>query len=467
MLELIKKFNQLPAEIKNKISNQIITAKIEELEKKYDLNLALLVMRLAVKDIDFKDLPKYLENEMKLTADKSSVLIDDLKKHIFADISQYLNIENKSEAPIYNNAIPAQKLKKGSDFYISSEDEEEIRGISKKIENYQPTQNSQINYEKIISEIIKELGIFFGSQEINGRFSQILSTYLKGIRNKIDTRNSLSKSYINGGVNLDDVIIDKIFNLIQIKKADNSYNKAVYQKIKLPDETEQKKEKVDFAKLETRARDIDYDFSKLKENNKFEKKVEDWEKIKSEPEKIELDHRLAPPPPVIIEKQLSKKIDNKPIVKKIFDEPKPATNESINKPKIQQFTKPNRVAPDYGKKRIQDVVAVPKIMSPIDELRYMDCVSFRRMGDSPAAIINKIKQKIAFLEEEKYSRRLEGIKAWRNSPVNKLYLQIGQDSISHNKPINAIIEERKRKGMDFLSQEELEAVIELNQSLRF
>jgi len=106
-------------------------------------------------------------------------------------------------------------------------------------------------------------------------------------------------------------------------------------------------------------------------------------------------------------------------------------------------------------------------MNPIDELRYLDLVSFHRLGPDSISQTAKIKDKLNLLEEEEYSKKIEGIKVWRQSPVNRLYITIGQDSINQNKPINDIIEARKNNNQDYLSSEEFKAIMDLNKELRF
>jgi len=71
------------------------------------------------------------------------------------------------------------------------------------------------------------------------------------------------------------------------------------------------------------------------------------------------------------------------------------------------------------------------------------------------------------LEEEDYAKKLEGIKLWRRSPINKLYLEIGSLSISENKPVDVIIEERKLNNQEYLTADEFNAIMDLNKSLRF
>jgi hypothetical protein len=116
---------------------------------------------------------------------------------------------------------------------------------------------------------------------------------------------------------------------------------------------------------------------------------------------------------------------------------------------------------------MEDVKSAPKIMSPIDELAYLDLVNFRRLDPSPAKRAAKIEEKIALLEKEGIDKKIAGIRAWRNNPVGKTYLAMGQESIDGGKSIDDIIKERQSQGLNYLSREEFDAVMDLNDSLRF
>jgi hypothetical protein len=116
---------------------------------------------------------------------------------------------------------------------------------------------------------------------------------------------------------------------------------------------------------------------------------------------------------------------------------------------------------------MDDVKYVPKLTGPVDELKELNLEDFRRLGPDAEVRTKKIQDKVSFLEQDNYSQRLDGIKAWRQSPVNKLYLSMGQDSITQNQSINAIIKARMNEGSQVLSQEEFNAIMELNKNLRF
>jgi hypothetical protein len=106
-------------------------------------------------------------------------------------------------------------------------------------------------------------------------------------------------------------------------------------------------------------------------------------------------------------------------------------------------------------------------MNPIDELRYMDLVNFRRMAKDPNDITKKIKSRIKLLEGEDYEKGLAAVTAWRQSPVNKTYLKIINNSMSQGVPIKQVITALMNQKQDYLTPEEVEAIITLNSELKF
>jgi len=395
MLEYLKKFNALPAEVKAKVSSKEAIAAIEALEKKYQVALAALVMKVMVKEVALGELAAYLvkENLGKIRAEE---LTRELKEKIFS----FLDAQT-----------PAVK---GASFFFSADDEAEIRELAKNIG--QPAKIEEpvvpvVPVERKLEEVIRRAQINFGSVELADRFSQILKTYLRGIRNRLETKMTLVKPFLNGGLSFDHDSAEKVMVLAdKAIKAKPGEIMAPPPKIKLPE-------------LAAIGREAAYDFSRLK--------------------KLDTGHELPAPPKPAAPPAAAGQM---PLIKRRFE----AEN-------LSQSTKA----------RIEDVKFVPKVMGPIDEIKYLDLTAFRRLGGDPFKTAEKIKSKLALLEEESYGKRLEGIKAWRLSPIFKLYLALGGLSISANKPIDVIIEERKLAGGEYLTADEFRAIMDLNKNLRF
>ncbi len=453
MLAYLEKFNQLPAATRSKVSDSRAMAIIEDLEKKYQVTLAALIMKVVVGEISLNDLTANLVKE-NLAKERAELLARELKEKIF------LNFGDKmppAEAKVVNEAPAADIKVKGASFFFSPEDESEIRELAKKIEEGEKILLSAEAIEIKLGEITDRAQINFGSVELSERFKQILKTYLRGIRNRLETRVALVKPFANGGLSFDEDSADKVMSLadkvLNGKKVESMKPLA---KIRIP-EMEEAAAAVKPARVEI-ARDAVYDFSKLKKTL-GDARDRQTETIKNDLKKLDTGHELSAP-------ASAKAPTSKPVSAAL----KPAAPEiaplAAQMPLIKRRFEAENLS-QSPRAKLQDVKYVPKVMGPLDEIKYLDLTGFRRLDRDPARIIDKIKSKIDLLAEEDYAKKLEGIRFWRSSPVNRQYLEIGHLSISSGKPIDVIIEEKKARGEESLTAQEFEAIMDLNKSLRF
>lgn len=117
---------------------------------------------------------------------------------------------------------------------------------------------------------------------------------------------------------------------------------------------------------------------------------------------------------------------------------------------------------------IDDVKLQPSmVMGPIDELRAMDALEFRRLSPNPMQAALHIKDKIDLLAEESVAKQAEGIHAFKASPLNTMYLELGNQSITTGQPVNDLIAQLESRGTPTLSVVEFNAIADLNKQLRF
>ncbi|MDD5290537.1 MAG: hypothetical protein PHZ04_00260 [Patescibacteria group bacterium] len=496
MFDYLQKFNKLPKNLRDKVSTPPVMAAINELEKKYGVNLASTVMKVMVKEIRLSDLTDYFIEKENVEAGTAGELAKLMAERIFVGVKDYLGaeaggqgervfppfntvrdgqVQDKKESPAKAEAEKeAAPIVKGASFFFSPEDEEEIRELTKKIDGGARVALTDEQIEDKLNKIIASAQINFGSQELSDRFRSILKTYLRGIRDRIETKQTLKKSFAGGGLGFDSDSVDEVLKITDGIAGGAKVPVRPPGKIRLPEDGLAGRGAGDktAALKNIGVRDVDYSFSSLAAME---------EKGERARVKLDVSHEIAPPPPAIA----GKKTVEEPV--KITGPSRTETKIPVNPagiiqkpdataPLVQEIKRPAAKAPlrtptpitSAGKKKMEDVKYVPpRVMNPIDELRYMDLVNFRRLSPEAGKQVAKIKEKINLLEEENYSRRIEGIKGWRQSPVNKLYLSIGQQSISESKPVDVIIEERRNAGQDYLSMEEFKAIMDLNKELRF
>ncbi|MDP2736309.1 MAG: hypothetical protein Q8O59_00805 [bacterium] len=467
MLGYLQKFNNLPADLRQKVSDPEAMQKIEALEKKYNLPLAALIMKIMVKEVVLNDLLSYLLKE-NLSKQQAGELAQELKQKIFSSLGNYFSAGAVKRAmPVMPtmDISPANEPKiKGASFFFSSDDEEEIRKLTQKIVTAENPNLDSRTVDDKLKDIINRVQINFGSAELADRFLQILKTYLRGIRNKLETQATLMKPFLSGGLSFDEDSAEKVM-LLASKIVNSKPGERVMPlpKISLPELAES-----DLKARREISRDAAYDFSKL---------VSKDDKIKNNLKKLDTDHELAPLTPAVIsvpitQKNAPKAQEKSPTtLKNIQSEakstlPPPASRDSSSMPLIKRRFEAENLSHNQ-KVKVEDVKYVPRVMGPLDEIKYMDLINFRRLDRDPLKSADKIKSKIILLEEENYAKKLEGIKFWRQSPINKLYLEIGSLSISENKPVDVIIEERKINNQEYLTADEFKVIMDLNKSLRF
>lgn len=186
MFDYLQKFNDLPENLRNSVSSEAAMSVISSLEKEYKIDLASTVMKVMIKSLPLADLPTYFVSDFSLNPEDAKKLTADLKEKLFFMVSNYLGYN-----PSYSSIIPKMTP----------------------VSNLKTENNPENTYYLEADKIIKNSGIIFASSELNIRLKNVLLTYLKGVRSRVDIRLTLSKDILSGGLGLSHQVIDKIFKL--------------------------------------------------------------------------------------------------------------------------------------------------------------------------------------------------------------------------------------------------------------
>ncbi|MCD4694264.1 hypothetical protein K8R62_02815 [bacterium] len=554
MLSYLEKFENLPIDLRKKVSNKEIIDKISQLENKYGLDLVPLIIKIIIKEVPWNSLVYYLMEDFFVNIGVAEALKKDLADQVFYNIADYLGIEtvekeieNKKEAEVFlpkinkekrlpaynhkNDELNLVKIEKKEDLssVFSNEEQKEIKEIASSMDRESGGGKNERNEEfnQILEKIIKESELNFSSQASEDRFRKILLTYLKGIRNKAKTKYALSKDFDKGGLGLGEKVVDntvllsdkyhelknkekenkELFDKPRMGKEDKTGqnkkdsifdfdeevnlggpdlpSKNYYDKPDKSKKVAEKKKSLNLKDLPNR--DIDYDLSSLKKsfNNlmKNKKKIEEREddhdleevlKTRMEDNKEKKDGDgiqkvLKKENEKVLEKKENK--DDKSI-KGLKQKEKEGIIKNFSQEDddiVKQDKKIKRGEDSiFGfKKKINDIKKPPKLLNPISELKYMDLFTFRRLGDNPRNRIEKIKEKISNLEKKFFYRKVQGVQAWRQSPVNRIYLNMGNESIVYSKSIDDIIKKREKEKNDYLEKDEFESIMDLNNDLKY
>ncbi len=117
--------------------------------------------------------------------------------------------------------------------------------------------------------------------------------------------------------------------------------------------------------------------------------------------------------------------------------------------------------------KMVDVVSSKRLAGPTEELSRLSLIDFRRLSKDPVQAMTKIKDKIDLLENRGYELKVAGVKAWRQSPLNMMYMKLAERAVLEGVPLSQVLESARSAGEDTLSDEELKAIMNLNATLRF
>ncbi len=463
MFDYLKQFKSLPKELKEKISSPVAMKTLTELEEKYKVTLASTVMKVMVKSVSINNLASHLVTEFSLSPDIAEKLSKELKDKLFFSVSGYLGLK--------------------------------------------PSFSQEENQAE---EILKKSNLKFSDKSISERAVKIISIFLKGIRSKIDTRMVLEKPVDQGGLSLSQeeaenllrICYQHIANIDTKEKeeekeipvapsplTDSDALTKIINKEKLEKESEfNLKKEIEAGRTPSisapeKIKEIEGQKEEIKQLSpvKEEEKKEEIKKEEIKKEEIKKEETkerkedivsFAPPP----KKSIITNIFKTPKPEKKVEEPKEEVKEE-KKEEVKEVKKveeekkwssvPRPVSDSGSKKKIEDIRVAPKVMGPIDELRYLDIINFRRLSEDPREATLKIKKKIELLEKEGYDKKIQAIMAWKKSPVNRLYILLGQEAVSHGTGIQSLVEKKLEKNQNSLSWEEVKAIMKLNSDLSF
>lgn len=238
------------------------------------------------------------------------------------------------------------------------------------------------------------------------RFESVILTYLKDIRDRLETFSRLVSKEKDGGVGLDHETVERIFEVLdgKVKKVEPK-STPIEQPIEQP------------------IIPVEQPIEKLADNSTVHKEIK-----QSQPER---------------ERISAQKI---------------SLRGSGAVPKAQRVT--DIIA--RGEERRQK--AAPQMVDPVEFYGTLSLLDFRR-EKTPEEFTRKIQEKIESESVDDYSHKTKTIGAWKRSPLYKLYLTIGQQSLVQGMSVALYL--TKKGGENFMTYEEFEAISELNRRLRF
>ncbi|MFH0951620.1 MAG: hypothetical protein V1838_00315 [Patescibacteria group bacterium] len=284
----------------------------------------------------------------------------------------------------------------------------------------------------VVKTVATSAGVNLTEANLQNRFSAIVISGIKGIRSGGQLAEVLTRAKDAGGSGLDEVTTQKVIN-------------AIYPLTK------------EFADG-----NIDLSSPKLKPPP-----------IESPTPPVIPMASPLPPAPAVIPSPVINPVPPPPIPRRtVISKPTPvAPSQKIPvaaTPSLAPSQRPAIRRPISRRPTVHDIKRpVSKLVGPLEELKSMDLTNFHRLGSTPAEIVEKIKEKIDLLGDESITRQADGVRAWKQSPINQLYIQMGHNSLAEGKSIDEIIKARETSNQPYLTDREFRAVVDLNKALRF
>lgn len=284
-----------------------------------------------------------------------------------------------------------------------------------------------LNLDREVETIWQKSQLKFSDQEREKRFKNIILSRLKDIRDQIETREILLSSPLVGGMGFDAQTADRILQIIneEFERLDGKLRQAVSQE--------------PFAELRAEAKKI----------------------LTESPQSAPL--LIFPTPEESAKESIQLKTGTETIKQKPFQ---PAEGFAPFKPIIQPTAFKKPVVKPTERPKIEDVKFRPRSLGPVEEIGSLTLTDFRRLAATPKEAAEKVLEKIKILEQESFSQFIAATKAWQQSEVYWLYLELGQQSMESKKPMTEIIAARSASQQPTLTEAEFEAVSDLNKKLR-
>ncbi len=307
-----------------------------------------------------------------------------------------------------------------------------------------PAAPSESQYHIAAQRVLQELALLLESVDMEKRFISVITSYLKGVREKNDVRDAL-RTPQEGGINLPLEQADQVIQAAEEIWQEEQAHPHTVRGEAAEEQEEEFRPTLDLAQ------------KRIAQAEKRKKKMQELKGEPTEEPVQELEDILANVNP-IFDKQIQQAAAD-------------------HKKEKQETQETSAQLPSTGaskKQVITDIIQPsgggaqgPKVMGPVEELQNMNTTEFRRLSSDPKQAAQAIIDKVQLLEQDSVSKKAEGIAAWQESPLNQMYIEVGNKSLEKSVPVTEIIKQMTQSDQAALTQEEFDAISDLNQQLRF
>lgn len=329
---------------------------------------------------------------------------------------------------------------------FEQEDAKEIEKIkTEKQAIMQNTVDLPVTIEGAVEMICKLQSMILEDKKLQDRCRQIVESRLREVRSAGDTQRQLERSVETGGLGVAGRKLAEMMEVIE--KGVDQFQNVFYKKVKedhdafLTEQTSHRVEKQALIEKEDKVMTKRY--------------VELTGKLPSEhvsavaPSGARVSGAISPAQTISNREQ---KIDTTK-VRSVIEGAKELKVNSLPTPTVRP--------------KMEDVRTMHRLSGPVDQLRAMTLVDFRRLSKDPFISAEKIKDQTDLAEAEGFEKKIAAIKAWQSSPLYHIYLSIARKSMQEGKPLEWARAESEKAGELMMAAPELAAILKLNNEMRF
>lgn len=133
----------------------------------------------------------------------------------------------------------------------------------------------------------------------------------------------------------------------------------------------------------------------------------------------------------------------------------PQTRKSATEPGLSPQKEP------VARPIVRDIApAVPVNLGPVEEVKYISLVDFRRLSSDAAEAASRLKQKFLNMKDESYILFINCLEAWRQSPLFLEYIGVSIEALNSRKKLADVIIDKNKIQMG-----EIQAIIQMEKEL--
>lgn len=357
---------------------------------------------------------------------------------------------------------PPVSSSKEASFAMDAEDEEELKKHAEALKlmmeqiSGSATTPVEAPFDTIARELATNVKIQFANDVLKKRFTKILESRWRNIRDAIETEEALTRPEKIGGLGLTNEQASQVVLLLEekISQAPQPTKTAVTPSATVPPIPEKKG--VPSASAMYPAPPPAF-IPRPAPRPQVQASVQPPRPAPVMPVSPPVAAPVAPPP--VVPRAA-------PVV--------PAPTTAVPQPRIEELygrpveELPRRIAAvpaDEQRPRVADITLPTSVVGPVEELADIDLKEFRRLASDPSSAADKILEKIELLEEESWQLRVDGIRAWQKSPTYQLYVEVGRECVESGLSVEEVIRLRQKANRPFILFDEFQAINSLNNKL--